>query len=140
MIEVIDIARQCLKTPFRHQARVPGLGIDCVGLLVHCFKELGLPYTDEYGYARNPFDGMLEKNLDAQPSLQRLKLGEQKAGDILVMRIKLAPQHIAIHAGERDGHVYIIHSSELHGGVVEHRLDELWGSRVMMAYRIEAPK
>lgn len=138
MSAVVAAARECLGTPFKHQARVPGLGIDCVGLLVHCFKSLGMAYNDETGYPRNPYDRKLEKNLDAQPSLRRIEVSEAGAGDVLVMRIKTAPQHVAVHTGFVDGHAYLIHSSELHGGVVEHRLDELWGSRVLRAYRMEA--
>lgn len=136
---VVAAARACLGTPFRHQARVPGLGLDCVGLLAHVFESLTLPYEDETGYPRTPFGGKLERNLDAQPSLRRVPLDEMAAGDVLVMRIKSAPQHVAIHSGEIGGHVYIIHASEEHGGVVEHRLDAMWGARVMRAYRVERP-
>lgn len=137
MTGVVEAARECIGTPFRHQARVPGVGIDCVGLLVHCFRSLSLPYTDESGYPRDPFGRKLEKNLDSQPSLRRIDISEANAGDVLVMRMRMAPQHVAIHSGFIGGHAYIIHSSEMHGGVVEHRLDELWGSRVLRAYRME---
>lgn len=136
---IIAAASECLRTPFRHQARVPGLGIDCAGLLVHCFKALDLPFNDELGYPRSPYDGMLEKILDAQPSLRRIALQDAQAGDWLVMRIRSAPQHIALHAGEVRGKPYIIHASSEHGEVVKHRLDELWRPRVVRAYRMERP-
>lgn len=138
--QIIAAASECLGTPFRHQARVPGLGIDCAGLLVHCFKSLALPYHDEMGYPRSPYDGLLESILDSQPSLRRITLQEAQAGDWLVMRIRSAPQHIALHAGERGGHPYIIHASSEHGSVVMHRLDHLWRPRVMRAYRMERPE
>ncbi len=138
--DIVAAARCALKTPFRHQGRVPGLALDCAGLLVHVFRALGLPHNDEMGYPRNPYDGQLEKILDAQPALRRIDLAEADAGDVLVMRIVKAPQHVAIHAGCISGHAYIIHGSELHGGVVEHRLDELWRARVIRAYRMEAPQ
>jgi len=138
MSSVLAAARECIGTPFKHQARVPGVGIDCVGLLVHCFLKMGLPFVDEKGYPRDPFGGKLEKNLDNQPSLRRIELSEAVAGDVLVMRIRSAPQHVAIHSGFINGHAYVIHSSEIHGGVVEHRIDELWGGRIMRAYRMEA--
>lgn len=137
MSAVIAAARECLGTPFKHQGRVVGIGMDCAGLLVHCFKALGVDHFDEFGYPRNPYDGQLEKILDLQPSLRRIDLTEVQAGDVLAMRLKSAPQHIAIHTGLVRGHPYVLHASELHGRVVEHRLDELWGSRVMRAYRLE---
>jgi hypothetical protein len=120
-------------TPFAHQGRVAGVGIDCAGLYVHICKELGLPHLDAKGYPRNPYDGQLEKQLDAQPCL--IVVSESMPGDILAMRIRRQPQHIGIHAGFIDGHPYIIHASEEHGGVVMHRIDELWSARIMRVYR-----
>lgn len=127
-------------TPFRHQGRVPGLGLDCAGVLVCCFQAMGLPYNDEMGYPRQPYDGQLEKILDAQPSLRRIALDEIAEGDVLVMRVRTAPQHVAIHAGQINGHTYIIHGSEEHGKVAHHRLDDLWRARVVRAYRMESPQ
>ena len=126
----------CLGTPFQHQARVAGRGLDCAGLYVHVMRELGLDYVDAQGYPRNPYDGQLEAQMDAQPRLERIDVADAKAGDWLCMRIKTAPQHLALHAGFIDGVPYIIHASEEHGGVVHHRLDSLWRARVMRAYRV----
>lgn len=131
----VEAAFELLDVPFRHQGR-SRLGVDCAGVLVHIFQRLGLPYQDEMGYPMNPYDGQLEKILDAQPSLSRISKSEAGANDVLIMRISKAPQHIAIHAGEIDGHPYIIHGSELHGKVAHHRLDDLWRARVIRAYRI----
>lgn len=137
--DVIDAAREVLETPFRHQGRVPGLGLDCAGVLAHCLDRLGLPYDDEQGYPRTPYDGQLERNLDAQPSLRQIPVSDVVGGDVLLMRMKSAPQHIAIHAGLIQGLTYIIHGSEEHGKVAEHRLDGLWRARVVRAYRVECP-
>ena len=136
--DVVSAAMDLLKVPFRHQGRNK-LGVDCAGVLVHCFQSLGLPHFDTQGYPRTPYDGTLEKILDAQPSLKRIFVSEAREGDVLVMRISKEPQHIAIHAGMHHGAVYIIHSSEQHGGVVMHRADELWRARVIRAYRMERP-
>lgn len=35
MRDVAARALECLGTPFRHQGRLPGVGIDCLGLIVH---------------------------------------------------------------------------------------------------------
>lgn len=135
--QIVGGALACLRTPFRHQGRVPGVALDCAGLFVHVCQRLGVDHRDASGYPRNPYDGQLEAQLDAQPCLRRVPAEQMKAGDLLCMRIRKAPQHIAFHAGEIDGHVYIVHASEEHGGVVHHRLDELWGSRIMRVYRFE---
>lgn len=135
--EIITAASECLETPFVHQGRVIGLGMDCAGVLVYCFARLGLPFNDEMGYPRNPYDGQLDKILAAQPSLRPIIKTAARRGDVLSMRIKSAPQHIAIHAGQVRGHDYIIHGSSEHGKVCMHRLCDVWGSRVMSAYRFE---
>lgn len=134
----VDAAMECVGTPFKHQARLPGLGLDCAGVLVHIFKSMGLPFNDEMGYPRTPYDGQLEYILDNQPSLMRIDTSEAGEGDVLVMRIRKAPQHILIHAGYLRGQPYVIHGSEEHGKVVYHRIDQLVGSRVVRAYRIGA--
>lgn len=134
--DIIAAALECEDTPFRHQGRVPGVGMDCAGLLVHCFKRLGLPYSDERGYPRTPFDGQLQKILDRQPSLVRIQVADAGAGDWLIMRISRDPQHIVLHAGFERGVPYIIHGSYDSGRVVRHRLDDLNNGRIMSAYRM----
>jgi len=129
----LQVAQDAIGTPFLHQGRVAGLGLDCAGLYVHICRELGLLHIDAKGYPRNPYDGQLERQLDSQPCLERVS--EAAPGDILAMRISKQPQHIGIHAGYMDGHPYIIHTSEEHGGTVMHRIDELWRARIMRIYR-----
>ena len=136
-LSAVSIAMACLGTRFHHQGRVPGRGLDCAGLYVHVMRELGLDYVDAQGYPRNPYDGQLEAQMDAQPCLVWIPVADAKEGDWLCMRIKSAPQHLALHAGFIDGVPYIIHSSEEHGGVVHHRLDSLWRARVMRTYRVK---
>lgn len=137
-LELVELAKQCLGTPFKHQGRVNGVALDCAGVLAYCLDKMGLPYNDLDGYARTPFDGQLEKSLDGQPSMRKINICDAEAGDVLLMRMKTAPQHIAIHAGTESGHIYIIHGSEPHGKVVHHRLDDLWRAKVVSAYRVEA--
>jgi cell wall-associated NlpC family hydrolase len=130
---VLQVATAALGTPFLHQGRVVGRGLDCAGLYVHICKSVGLLHIDAKGYPRNPYDGQLEKQLDSQPCLERVT--DAMPGDILAMRISKQPQHIGIHAGYIDGHAYIIHASEEHGKTCMHRIDELWRARIMRVYR-----
>jgi len=135
--DIINAAKECLNTPFRHQGRLPGIALDCAGLLVYCFQKFDLPFNDEMGYPRNPYDGQLDKILASQPSLIAVPKSEMRAGDVLSMRIKSAPQHIAIHAGQEREKDYIIHGSSEHGKVCQHRLCDVWGARIMHVYRFE---
>lgn len=135
--DIVSTALLAKGTPFKHQGRVLGLGMDCAGLFVFICHTLEIPCLDATGYPRTPFGGELERQLDDQPVLRRIDVGDAEKGDILVMRMTKQPQHIAIHAGDESGYPCVIHASEMHGGVVHHRIDELWRARVVRAYRFE---
>ena len=127
---VIDAARACLDTPFMHQGRVPGLALDCAGLVVAVAKAIGADYNDHRGYSRSPSNGLLEAALDAQPCLSRVH--DMQPGDVLLMRFAGEPQHLAICAGET-----IIHSYSQVGKVCEHRLADVWRARIVRIYRFK---
>lgn len=125
---IIAIARAQVGTKFRHQGRIPGQFLDCAGLVAHVAHELGVEYNELPGYGRIPHNGLMESVLNAQPCLKQAE--EKQPGDILLMRFTQAPQHVAIYTGDT-----IIHSFSLIGKVCEHRLDELWESRIVAVYR-----
>ena len=128
---VIQIARDCIGTPFQHQARVPGIGLDCAGVLVHVLQSLDLPCIDERGYPRYPYRGLIKSILDSQPSLRSIPRSELAAGDWLLMRFKIEPQHVALFTGST-----MIHAYSGSGRVVEHSLDQVWKKRITHVYRI----
>ena len=51
---IVEKAREYLGTPFHHQGRVKGVGIDCIGLLVGVANELGLQHEDFKQYGERP--------------------------------------------------------------------------------------
>lgn len=128
---IIAAARECLETPFHHQGRVLGVGMDCAGVLVHTLQRHDLPYVDERGYPRHPYHGLMQRILDSQPALRRIPRNEIAPGDVLLMRYRSEPQHVVIYAGSS-----IIHGSSEHGRCVEHTLDPGARMRVTAAYRI----
>lgn len=129
--EVIAAARACIGTPFRHQGRLAGVGLDCAGLGIIAAKAAGISIKDFSGYPRAPFDGMLKKMFDEQCDLQQVGIAEAAPGDVLLMRIESAPQHVAImsYGG------YMIHSYQNVGKVVEQRIDANWKNKIIAAYR-----
>ncbi len=128
--DILNHARQCLGTPFRHQGRMVGFGLDCAGVAIHVARQIGVGHLDVSGYGRTPADGQLERSLDAQPCLERVALGHRQAGDLLLMRFASDPQHLAICAGET-----IIHAYEHVGQCCEHRLSSMWAARIVRVYR-----
>lgn len=127
--EVLAEARTWLGTPFRHQGRCRGVGVDCIGLIVGVARGLGLAVRDRADYPRQPDGHSLEAALDGQ--LMRLRPGEIRPADVLLMRIRRMPQHVGILA--ENG--VILHAHSAAGRVVEMRLDERWWDRVVAGYR-----
>lgn len=128
--EIITAARLCLRTPFLHQGRQVGIGLDCAGLAVQVARSLGCEVIDMEGYGREPTLGMLETMLDAQPYLERVTDNAGQPGDLLLMRFVAAQQHLAILAGET-----MIHAWEAPGLCCEHDIDAAWRARIVQIYR-----
>ena len=129
--DVVATARGHLGTPFRHCGRIPGVGLDCAGLIILVGWQTGcLPHGFDFGgYGRQP-DGATMHAL-CQGNLDRLPRPEDATpGDIYLMRIRTLPQHLAIRTDRG-----IIHAHSSAGGVVEHVLDPLWQARILSAYR-----
>lgn len=129
--DIIKYARECIGTPFIHQGRVLGVGLDCAGVVVHIVKSLGLPYNDIQGYPDRPFKGMLENTLNNEPSLIKVSKTEMRAGDILLFSIARHPQHLAIYTGES-----IIHAYSTAGKCIEQPIGA-WVKKLISVYRVK---
>jgi cell wall-associated NlpC family hydrolase len=129
---ILAAARSCLDTPFKHQGRIAGVGLDCAGLAVHVLNSLSLPLIDIKGYGRIPNEGALKRIMDMQPSLESIHVEESAPGDFLLIRVSREPSHIAIQSSD-DG---IIHAYEQVGRTCEHRMDNHWRKNVVAAYRV----
>jgi cell wall-associated NlpC family hydrolase len=125
---IVAATRSFLGTPFRHLGRTPGKALDCAGLAVSVAGALGLSVDDRDAYGRTPANGLLETMLDAQTCLLRVTRQPQ-AGDLLLMKFKGDPQHLALCAGDT-----IIHAWMTVGKVAEHRFTDQWKSRVVRVY------
>lgn len=127
--DILCAARAWLGTPFRHQGRCRGVGVDCIGLIVGVARDLGLGARDRTDYPRQPDGRSLEAALEDQ--LRLLGPGDMGPGDVLLMRIRRMPQHVGFLAE----HGTIIHAHSAAGRVVEMRLNERWWERMVAAYR-----
>lgn len=119
---IVTAARAWLGTPYHHQARLKGVGVDCVGLVICVARELSLvaPSFDFTGYARAP-DGvsiMAAANAHMTPVAKN----DMQSGDVVVVTFDAAPQHLGILGNYRHGGLSIIHAASKAGMVVETRL------------------
>lgn len=117
--DVVAEARTHLGTPWRHQGRLPGVALDCAGLLIVVARRLGLVADgfDVNGYSRAPDGSMLDW---CDRCLTRI--GALELGAVLVMQTSREPQHLGIVGDYRHGGWSLIHASSAAGDVTETRL------------------
>ena len=128
---MIAAARRCLGTPFHHQGRQPGKGIDCIGLIVCAARAAGIAVRDHSNYGRRP-DGKSQLAALLEHGAQPVK--EIAAGDVLLFRYDNQPQHAALATGADS----MIHSFAPAGKVVETIIGPYWHHRLCGIYRFNS--
>lgn len=120
--QIVAKAREYLETPFHHQARLKGVGVDCIGLVICVARELELiaPDFDIQAYPRVP-DGKTLMDTARQHMIEIDKSAVQP-GDVLVISFGALPQHFGIFGDYRNGGLSIIHAASNSGKVIETRL------------------
>ena len=142
--QVVAEARSWLGTPFHHQGRLKGVGVDCAGLIYCVQHELGLICHEHFiqrddvapylGYGHVPVAGKLQKA--CAQFLEVIKIGEALPGDVLLFRFEAQPTHLAFVGDYHEGRLSIIHAYSLSRKVIEARLDDAWCARIVSAYRL----
>lgn len=135
MSEIVTMARRWLGTPFHHQARLQGVGVDCVGLVIGVARELGVVPSswDVTGYGRVPDGKQLVHHL--QEHLIPVGRDDYSLGDVVLVAFDSGPQHVGIVGDYVHGGHSIIHASGSHGRVLETRLLFTKAMRFVAAYR-----
>lgn len=125
----VAIARALVGTPFEHQGRQPGVGIDCIGVVMHVAHTLGITDYDRTNYGRSPHTDELERALDM---LFVRKTGGPAVGEIALFKFRneRVPQHVAIVTDTG-----IIHAHASFGRCVEHRFNYRWRRRLVRGYQ-----
>lgn len=144
---IVDVAREYIGTPWKHQAALKGVGIDCVNLLACVAYECGLgdarplARNEVYrAYGREPLPEVLFAGCEEY--LDRIPLSQATLADILLMKVPggAYPQHFSIvSAVDDDGKpLYMIHAtSGAPRRVVENRIDDATRARLFRAYRFK---
>lgn len=94
---VIASARTWLRTPFHHEARVKGVGVDCAQLLIAVFAEAGL--VAEFTPAHYPHDWHFHQDEErylAEISSYAHRVDTPLPGDIALFRFGRCASHAAI--------------------------------------------
>jgi hypothetical protein len=140
----VAAARKLIGTPFVHQGRVPGVGLDCSGVLAKAADEIGHPYHDRLDYRRMPSGAALIEGMEKNAT--RILPAEVVPGCAFLFWIKREPphpnepRHLAIvsdlgppmrmiHAYARKGTGHDV------GRVEEQEVTENWRHRIHSAWR-----
>ncbi len=138
--QIVAEARTWLDTRFKHQARIKGVGVDCLNLVIGVATTLSLVesnfrwenYPEYHGYGKSPNGKLLLSGCER--FMDRIPVESIKPGDILIMRFVDEPQHFVI-VTQTVPTPYILHAYAQVRMVKEHRMDDTWRSRVIAAYR-----
>lgn len=134
--DVVAEARRWLGTPYQHQGRVRGAGVDCAGLVIGVARALGIvaPDFDIQGYARQPDGHSLAEHCAA--CMAPIAPADALPGDVASIAFQGHEMHLAILADYAHGGLSIIHALLRARRVVEHRLDAAWHARIVGWYRM----
>lgn len=138
--EVVLEARAWISTPYQHQARIRGVGVDCIGLLIGVGRALQLVPADfdVTGYSRQPDPRLLMAQCAVH--LTPIDVAAIQPGDVIVTRFEQDPTHFAIVADYYHGGLLsMIHAANRRdgkGGVIENRLDPTNRARIHAAFAL----
>lgn len=124
---LIEAARGYVRTRFHHGGRLPGVGLDCIGVIVCAAQAAGLQPRDVAAYPLRP-NGQLPRELAAQ--LRRVDT--PLPGDVLLMRWgeDTEPHHVALYTGPT-----LIHAYATVRRCVEQPMVQAWWDCVVGVYR-----
>lgn len=133
--QIVAEARTWLDTPFHHQGRLKGIGVDCAGVPIGVARALGLEWADQSGYARVPAKGQFRATL--QRCLDPIAFADVLPGDLMSFAFLTEEQHVAIVASANP--IRLIHAWEAIGKCVENGFDATWQRRLRGCWRFRAP-
>jgi cell wall-associated NlpC family hydrolase len=119
--------------PFAHCGRTEA-GLDCVGVVLECYKYACVDLGDFRGYSRqaalNDSRAMLQPILER---FQKIKRTELEQGDLLLFSVQGVLTHVGIYIGE-DEFVHAYEGSV--NKVILDRLTKSWQQRLKGVFRL----
>lgn len=129
---MVATAQGFIGVPYLHQGRT-ALGLDCLGLIVAVAKQVGalpLGYEAPADYPENPNSERLLRELSAV--CPPVPYQGPRLGDVLVLRLRRTPQHLAFYGGS-----VIIHTHP-QIRVVQESIWRDWQGRVASIHQFPA--
>lgn len=132
--EVVAEARSWIGTPFVHQARLKGIGVDCIGLISQTAKAKGLLQADATDYSRTPDPARMRSALTQH--LDPVPFKDIQPADILWFRVISQPQHVGL-VTEVTPKLRMVHaySRKKMNQCIEQDVGGFWRSRIVGCFR-----
>jgi hypothetical protein len=128
-LDVLLKAREYIGTPYVHQGRAKGAGVDCCGLIICVARDLELSTFDIDGYSRTPPIKTFLKHFQETCTETKAPM----PGDIAIFRIRHQ-----IHCGIIGNRAYqatLIHAYQTVAKVTEHGLDPTWSNLALTYFK-----
>lgn len=125
--EFVRVAREYIGTPWVHDARLKGVGVDCVGLIVCALAELGVDVPDERGYSRDDEFDRMTSRIEAQCTML-LDHEASWPGDLVVFRGPRITNHVGIYT-DTENFIHAWNSPTV-SAVVEMPFDAYWTGKI----------
>jgi murein DD-endopeptidase / murein LD-carboxypeptidase len=116
---IVMAVRACVGTRFRVQGRAPGLGLDCVGVVLVAAAAAGMMVAPPPAYAQAGDNGAYLDRALAEAGCQRVAAA--LAGDILVFAPTPRRRHLGVMTAAG-----MVHAHAGLGRVVEGPIDPDW--------------
>lgn len=136
--EFVAVVRSYVGTPYHHQGRLPGVGLDCAGVLICAAWACGVKPAgwDVNGYARQPDGETLRRICDEH--LTAIDPAAMRAADVLLVRFRRGPpQHLGIVFDHPRGGLSMVHADGLRSkSVSETRVEFGRAMSLVAAYSV----
>lgn len=136
--EIIEFVRAMPPTPFRHQGRAPGVGIDCIGRILVPLWHFELTDIDIKGYPRLSSEQQIYRfleNVIASGLIWRIPKKDRLPGDFALFRIGKDPQHFGWITDTGIAHATYL-SDKKRNCLVEHSMDQTLIDSIIQIYRV----
>lgn len=130
---VVERALSYVGTPYLHQGRLPGLGLDCYGVVGCAFREAGCALPMRADYSEAPSQAELYRWIDTH--FAHISATNLCPGDVLVFRMVVEAQHMALVVDINP--VSLVHAYRRVGRVVRHDLVAPWSGLLMSAHALK---
>lgn len=128
---IVQTVLSYVDTQFLHEGRIPGLGLDCAGVLLALARDLRMRDVEVSSYGRHPnqerFRAETRKHLDP------IQFSDLAPADVLTFDILGREHHYGVVTALNP--VRFVHAYEPAGKVIEQLLDGIWCRRLRGCYR-----